>query len=54
MHSEWEPAEDELLGRLVDLEMEKEKFLNKKTKIGLHELESIELEQEMLRRLYHG
>ncbi len=51
--SEWEPGEDEILGRLVDLEMEKEVFLKKK-KVSSYELEAIEAEQEMLRRLYHG
>ena len=56
MNSEWEPAEDELLGRLVDLEMEKEKYYSDKKKNPVHVkgLEAIEAEQEMVRRLYHG
>ena len=48
---EWEPSEDELLGMLIDLELAKDKAITKK---ALNEVDAIESQQELLRRLYHG
>ena len=60
--SEWEPSEDELMGRLVDLAVERDNQLQSlhqcrsKEQIALRvaQLEAIEAEQEMVRRIYHG
>lgn len=61
--SEWEPSEDELMGRLVDLAVERDNQLQylhqcrSKEQIAMrvNQLEAIEAEQEMVRRLYnHG
>ena len=55
---EWEPSEDEYLGRLVDLEMAKDRIISlKKTMPAsqvIQELAAIDSEQELIRRLYHG
>lgn len=60
--SEWEPSEDELMGRLVDLAVELDNRLQELNTCRSHEqialrvaqLEAIEAEQKMVRRIYHG
>jgi hypothetical protein len=53
IQDDFECSEDQLLGRLVDLEMEKEKLLYSSA-LTSELKDAIEYEQNVLRCYYHG
>ena len=52
---EYECSEDELLGRLVDLECAKDELLYSRQTSGavIETIKAIDCEQDLIRRLYH-